>query len=224
MGVIQVVLIRFLDLAGVAVFAVSGVLAAGRKRLDLFGVFVVAVVTAIGGGTLRDILLGRTPVFWVRDSIHVPVILGATAFTILYTRFRVPPLRFLLIADAVGLAIFSVSGAQIAEAQQASWIVVILMGAITGAAGGMIRDALCGEIPLILRGRQLYASAALGGTSLFALVHGLGGAPYLAAAVGFSTVMVLRLASIFFGIELPIYDLPEPAGKDSPRTGRRAER
>jgi uncharacterized membrane protein YeiH len=211
------------DLAGVAVFAMSGALAAGRKRLDLFGVFVVAVVTALGGGTLRDILLGRSPVFWVRDSIHVPVVIGASAFTILYTRFRVPPLRLLLIADAFGLAIFSISGAKIAEAAGASWIVVILMGAITGAAGGMIRDALCGEIPLILRGRQLYASAALGGTFLFSLVHGLGGPPTLAAGIGFLAVVTLRLASIFFGIELPVYDLADPSDGRTNRTRGRSD-
>lgn len=218
---VEPILLRFFDLAGVAFFALSGVLAAGRKRLDLFGVFVVAVVTALGGGTLRDILLGRSPVFWVKDSIYVPVILGSTAFTIVYTRFRIPPLRLLLIADAFGLAIFSISGAQIAEATGASWIVVILMGAITGAAGGMIRDALCGEIPLILRGRQLYASAALGGTSLYVLVHALGGTRPLAAVIGFLAVVILRFASIFFGIELPVYDLPDPSNHFSDNARRR---
>jgi uncharacterized membrane protein YeiH len=181
-------LLAFLDLLGVAVFAVSGALAAGRKRLDLFGVFVLAVVTAIGGGTLRDLLLGR-PVFWIGAPVYLPVILAAAAGIVIYTRFRQPPSNLLLIADALGLALFSVSGAQIAETVSASFFVVVLMGA--------------------LRGGSLYATAALGGAAVFHLLFRAGAPPALAAGLGMLTAAALRFASIFLGLKLPSYELPE---------------
>src|SRR3954469_6860125 len=96
------------DLLGVAVFAISGVLSAGRKSLDWLGVAVIAIVTAIGGGTLRDVLLDRHPIFWIADSTYLLVILGATAFTLLYVRFWVPARRALFVADACGLAFFTI--------------------------------------------------------------------------------------------------------------------
>lgn len=210
MNVLGLPLPRLLDLAGVAVFAVSGVLAAGRKRLDLFGVCVIAVVTAIGGGTLRDLLLGRLPVFWVSDPIHLPVILAATAATVLYTRFYQPPVKFLLVADALGLALFAVSGAQIAERATSQAIVVVLMGAVTCTAGGVLRDVLCNEIPLILQGGNLYATAALGGAAVYTAAHSLGASPLTGTLLGMATVLALRLATIFFGLRLPIYELQDP--------------
>ena len=102
-------ILYLLDLAGVAVFAVSGALAAGRKRFDLLGVAVIAIVTAIGGGTTRDILLNRHPVFWIKDPTYLLVILAAAALTVLYARFQEPPRTSLLIADALGLALFTIS-------------------------------------------------------------------------------------------------------------------
>lgn len=205
-------LLRWLDLAGVAVFAVSGALAAGRKRLDLLGVSVIAVVTAIGGGTLRDLLLGRLPVFWVKDPVLLPVILTATAATLVYTRFRQPPLRFLLLADALGLALFAVSGAQIAAGVTDQTIVVVLMGAVSCTAGGVLRDVLCNEIPLVLQGGSLYATAALGGAAVYLLAHSLGANPTWSSAAGMATVLALRLATILWGVKLPSYELPEARG------------
>src|SRR5918997_6548614 len=104
-----------LEMLGVAVFAMSGALAAGRKRLDLLGVIVISIVTAVGGGTLRDLLLGRHPVFWIADTTNIVVAVAAAALTLLYARVRVPPRNTLAVADALGLALFSVGGAQIAE-------------------------------------------------------------------------------------------------------------
>ncbi len=198
-------LLRVSDLLGVAVFAASGVLAAGRTRLDLLGVFVVAMVTAIGGGTLRDLLLGRTPVFWVTDAIYLLVIIFATAVTVLYTRFSAPPLKALLVADALGLALFSITGAQVAEEIQVSWVVIAIMGATTGAAGGMMRDVLCNEIPLVLRGQQLYATASLVGVGVYCASGFLGGSKPLSTVIGMLTVLALRFASIFFAVGLPVY-------------------
>ena len=152
-----------LELVGVAVFAVSGVLAAGRKRLDVLGGAVIAVVTAIGGGTLRDVLLDRHPIFWIADPTYLWVILAATAVTLGYVRFWIASRRALLIADALGLAFFTIGGVEIARLAGRSDLIALLMGTITGVAGGALRDVLLGEIPLIFRPGRLYATAAIVG-------------------------------------------------------------
>jgi uncharacterized membrane protein YeiH len=210
-------LLVVLDHVGVGVFAMSGALAAGRKRLDLMGVLVVAVVTAVGGGTLRDVLLGRYPIFWVAEPSYLAVILAAVAFTVIFTRFRRPPLDALLIADGLGLALFTVSGAQIAEGSTRSGAVIVLMGSITGSAGGAVRDVLCNEIPLILKSGPLYATAALAGAAVYfeCVTHGLARNP--AAGLGMITVAAVRMVSIVFGLSLPVYALDDEPAEPSKR-------
>jgi len=195
-----------LDFAGVAVFAVSGALAAGRKNLDLVGVLVIASVTAIGGGTLRDLLMDRHPVFWVARPAYLYVIVLAALATVAWAhRFR-PPALSLAIADALGLAFFTVSGAQIAEGRGLSGIVVVLMGVLTGVAGGVLRDVLSAEIPLVLRKGQLYATAAIIGAIVYLLLQG----PVdrtVAALVAMATIAVLRIAAIVWDLTLPVFSL-----------------
>ncbi|HMB89219.1 MAG TPA: trimeric intracellular cation channel family protein [Rhodothermales bacterium] len=199
-------LLFLLDLIGVAVFAISGALVAGRKSLDLLGVIVIAVVTAIGGGTIRDVLLGRSPIFWLQNTIYLWVIIGAAAFTTVYTRYRKPPLKALLIADAFGLALFTVSGTQIAQQLDLPWLSAVLMGAITGAAGGVIRDVLCAEIPLILR-RDIYATAALAGGGIFVVLQSFGIGTFAAGLVASVVIVALRFAAIFWGLRLPTFQV-----------------
>lgn len=201
-----------LDLLGVAVFAISGALAAGRKSLDLLGVFVVAVVTAIGGGTIRDVLLDRSPIFWIEDATYLLVIGLAAAATIPTAR-AVPavrrgatPRRALLVADALGLAIFTVSGAGIALNAGLPGVTAVVMGAITGTAGGAIRDVLTSEIPLILR-RDLYATASLAGGVVYVGLVAFVGSAFVAALVGAGVVVALRLAAIVWGLHLPVFRL-----------------
>ena len=199
-------LFYILDLIGVAVFAISGALVAGRKSLDLLGVIVIAVVTAIGGGTIRDVLLDRNPIFWLENTTYLLVIITAALFTTIYTRFRKPPLKALLIADAFGLALFVIGGAQIAELAGLPWLSVILMGTITGAAGGLIRDILCAEVPLILR-RDIYATAAIAGASLYVFLQAIGVESFTAALIGMVMVVVLRFSAIIWGLQLPVFRL-----------------
>jgi len=207
-----------IELLGVAVFAVSGAVAAGRKRLDWLGVAVVAVVTAIGGGTLRDVLLDRHPIFWIANPVYLWVCLAATAFTLLYERARFPGARALLVADALGLAFFTIGGAQIAEQSGLAWPLAILMGTITGVAGGMTRDVLCAEIPLILRPGHLYASSAIAGAGLYLALERAGVPREAAALVGMATIVLVRLAAIVWRIELPVFYLEdEPAPPSGPR-------
>jgi uncharacterized membrane protein YeiH len=206
-------ILYLLDLFGVAVFAVSGALAAGRKRFDLLGVAVIAIVTAIGGGTTRDILLNRHPVFWIKDPTYLLVILAAAALTVLYARVQEPPRISLLIADALGLALFTISGAQVAEARDLSGVIVVVMATITGTAGGLLRDVLSAEVPLLLRQTDLYATAAIAGATVYLMAQSIGVDRTAAAVLGMTAVVGLRLASILWGLRLPVFLVPEERKK-----------
>ncbi len=199
-------LLELIDFAGVAVFAASGALAAARKNLDLLGLVVIATVTAIGGGTVRDVLLDR-PVFWIVRSAYLYVILAAALATVAYTRRFHPPDRALAVMDALGLAFFTIGGAQIAENLEHSGVVVVLMGTLTGVAGGVVRDVLTGEIPLILRKGQIYATAAIAGVALYLLLQPLA-ARTTAALLGMACIAAIRLGAIAFNWTLPVVTLP----------------
>ena len=197
------------DLAGVGVFAVSGAIAAGRKHCDLLGVAVIATVTAIGGGTIRDLLLDRNPVFWIKDPVYLLVTLAAAALTFLYARVRKPPGISLLIADALGLALFTISGAQVAESQGVAGTIVVLMGTITGTAGGLLRDVLCGTVPLLLRQGDLYATTSIVGATAYLMLQKAGLGRPDAAIAGMATVAILRIAAITLRLQLPVFKLRE---------------
>jgi uncharacterized membrane protein YeiH len=197
------------NLIGVFVFGISGALAAGRKRLDLLGVAAIAVVTSIGGGTLRDLLLNRHPIFWIADPTILAAILAGAAFAVVWVRFRRPPERALLIADAIGLAFFAIGGAQLAEAAQLSGSIVVLMGVMTGVAGGVLRDVLTAEVPLVFRPGSLYATAAIAGVSAYLLLQRIGAPRDVAALAGMGCIAGLRFAAILWGLTLPAFELPE---------------
>ncbi|HLZ64525.1 MAG TPA: trimeric intracellular cation channel family protein [Ktedonosporobacter sp.] len=201
-------LLYILDLCGVAVFAISGVLAAGRRKMDILGVFVIALVTAIGGGTLRDVLIGRHPIFWFRDTTYLLVIVVAAIVTMLYTRFFHPPHKLLLVADALGLALFTMSGARIAQEAGLPGIIVILMATSTAVAGGIVRDILCAQIPLVLQ-KDIYMTAVLVGASAYVVLPALGLDSTLASLIAMALVIALRLAAIYWHLDLPRYYLKE---------------
>lgn len=201
-------LFRILELVGVAVFAASGALAAGRKSLDLLGVVVIAAVTAVGGGTLRDLLLDRHPVFWIAEPLFLYVIVATALLTVAYARRYQPPERLLLIADALGLALFTLSGAQIAEREGLAGVVVVIMGTLTGVAGGVLRDVLSAEIPLVLRRGRIYATAAITGVVVYLLLQDIAGRT-IAALSGMSCIALLRFAAILWNLSLPVFSLPK---------------
>jgi len=196
-------------LLGVAVFAVSGALTAGRKNFDWLGVVVIAFVTAVGGGTIRDLLLDQNPIFWIRDTTYVYVVLAATAATLVYARFRKPPQMSLLIADALGLALFTIGGAQIAEAQNLSPVIVIFMGTITGAVGGVVRDVLCGEVPILLRPAELYATTAIVGAAAYLVLQQLDVPVDAAALSSVAIIAVFRIAAIVWQLKLPVFSVKD---------------
>lgn len=197
-------ILYWLELIGVAVFAASGALTASRKQMDLGGFAVVATVAAIGGGTIRDLLLGAKPVYWVIDPVY-PLTCAGVALLLFFTaplfesRFRA-----LLWADALGLSLFCATGTEIAIRGDASWGAAVLLGVITATFGGIIRDVLCGDIPLILR-KEVYAAAALVGSSIYAILRYLGTEPAIATIAAFSVCFAVRGVAIRFGLSLPVY-------------------
>jgi uncharacterized membrane protein YeiH len=201
-------LLYILDLFGVAVFAASGALAALAARFDLLGVLVLASITAVGGGTLRDVLLNRHPIFWMKDSGPLLTIIGATIFTVVWVRFLPVPTNALLVADAVGLALFAISGAQVAEKAGCQPLVVILMGTLTGAGGGVIRDILSAKVPLIFR-QDIYASAAILGIAVYLGLRALKVPTAGAFVTGIVVVAGTRLTAIALGLHLPVPGLPQ---------------
>ncbi|HEY0996719.1 MAG TPA: trimeric intracellular cation channel family protein [Gemmatimonadaceae bacterium] len=210
-----------LDMIGVAVFAVSGALAAGKKKMDLIGVMVLALVTAVGGGTTRDVLLGRHPIFWLRDGNYLFVILASALLTVGVARWHRPHRVAMLVADALGLALFSVVGAQIAERQGLPAIAAVLLGTATGSAGGVVRDVLSGEVPALFQGGNLYATAAIAGISAYLALEAMGVPRGQASLVGMAAIALLRFAALRWELRLPVFHLEPTSELPVPRELRR---
>lgn len=197
-------LLYWVGLAAVAVSALTGVLDAGRKNMDLIGVVMVGCATALGGGTVRDILLDR-PVFWIRDQTYLVVALATTVLVFVAVRgVRLPP-RLFLVPDALGLALFTIVGTQVALDWQAPWLVASLLGVVTGVVGGVLRDVLCNEVPLVFVRGELYASAAWAGALVLVALQAMGVSAVTAAWWGMAVVLAARLAAMAFRITLPTY-------------------
>jgi uncharacterized membrane protein YeiH len=193
------------DMIGVTSCAISGVLVATRLRMDPVGIIVLAVVTGLGGGTARDMMMGATPVFWIVDNNYAYVSTVAAMFTVCWLKHmhRAPP-YLLLILDAFGLAVFTIVGTQKALALGFSGPVAIAMGCITGVAGGMIRDLLTGQIPFVLQ-KEIYATASVLGGVLFVSCSYLEFPPILAMSIAISGTLLLRLSAIYWHLYLPVF-------------------
>ena len=200
--------IYILDLFGVAVFAITGALAAGKKNMDLFGVLVLALATALGGGTLRDVILGTYPVFWISDPTYIFVGTAAALLIFVLAGFRRPPVKALTLADAFGLAVFTVIGTEKAISLGVPGSIAVIMGLMTGVAGGIIRDILSDEIPLVLKA-EIYATASLCGAVIFAVLTKYSPVRPLAAPTAIAVILALRLAAIHWKLSLPVF----PSGK-----------
>lgn len=195
-------LIYLLDLCAVGVCAITATLEARRRELDLFGVVVVAIIAGVGGGTVRDILLGRLPVYWIHDPLYVVVGMAAAMLAFFLERRLAIPMDFFLLPDAIGLALFTVIGTSIALGANIHWFIAALMGVVTGVFGGVIRDILCNEVPLILR-TDIYATASLLGAFLLIALDRLGVTHNLALIAAMTLVVAIRLAAIRWHIRLP---------------------
>lgn len=193
---------QIIEILGTFAFAISGVLVALEKRMDPFGVLIIAFVTSVGGGTVRDVLIGQTPVTWMVNMIYVYVILGATIFAIVF-RKRLDFLRIsLFLFDTIGIGLYTVVGIQKGLFIGLHPIICIALGTMTACFGGVIRDILCNEIPVIFR-KEVYATACiLGGFSYF-LLRKLPIDNNIAFIISGIVVIVVRLIAVKFEISLP---------------------
>jgi uncharacterized membrane protein YeiH len=194
-------LLYSLEMFAVGVCAVSGALAAARKKMDVFGLVVTAIVSSIGGGTVRDLLLDHRPVFWIANTTFLWLPAVVAIATAAYARIWPVPTYSLTLADALGLALFTISGAKLALNDGSAFLIVVLMGATTGVAGGAIRDVLCGEIPRIFKG-EIYATVSLLGAATFAGLLRAGVSLALSGTVAAVLIVTLRVAAIFWDVKL----------------------
>lgn len=201
-------LVYWLDILGTAVFAISGVLLAGKLRMDPFGVLVLGVVTAVGGGTIRDMALANGPVFWVKDPTDLVVALVTCVATIVLVRHpRSLPKWILPVLDAIGLAVFVGIGVNKAFIAGTGPLIATCMGVLTGVGGGIIRDVLAREIPMILR-TEVYATACIIGGSVHAATHYfLDWGLEESGMLGMAITLTIRLAAIRWNLKLPTFSL-----------------
>lgn len=196
-------LIYILDLVGTFVFAISGLRLAAKKDMDLFGAAVIAFVTAVGGGTTRDLLLGNTPVSWMQDIAYPIAILAALPFTLLFKKYIVNLKRTFFIFDTIGIALFTISGMQKGLMFDLHPSLAMVMGMVSATVGGVIRDILCNEIPLIFR-KEIYATACLVGALVYYLLDSYStinnDVSYL---ITVAVIIAIRVLSIKFHWSLP---------------------
>lgn len=190
---------------GITAEGMTGALAAGRERMDLFGVIMIALVTALGGGSVRDMLLGHYPLVWVRDPEFVLLVIAASLVTIsiagLMKYFR----PIFLVLDGLGLVVFSVLGAQLALEMELGVIIAVVAAVATGVAGGIMRDLLCDRVPLVFR-QELYASVSVFTALVFVSVLKLGATENLAIGIALAAGFVGRMLAIRFRWRLPVFD------------------
>ncbi|MGN6467567.1 MAG: trimeric intracellular cation channel family protein [Rhizobiaceae bacterium] len=196
--------ILLLDYAGVAVFAATGALAASRKQLDIIGFLFLAAVTGTGGGTLRDVLLGRLPVFWVANPAYMLVCAVVGVIVFFSAHLVESRYRLLLWLDAVGLASYAAMGAAKGLAATGSPVIAVIMGVLTATFGGILRDLLAGEPSVLLR-PEIYVTAALAGAVVFTLVTLSGASTLVAAALSFAAAFLVRGGSLRYGWTFPAY-------------------
>lgn len=195
--------VQIIDVLGTIAFAISGVLVALNKKLDPFGVFIIAFVTAVGGGTLRDVLIGQVPVFWMKNLTFMYVIAGATIFAVIFRNKLDKLRRSLFLFDTIGIGLYTVVGIEKGVLADLHPIICIALGTMSACFGGVIRDILCNEIPVIFR-KEIYATACIAGGMVFFTLESVTNfsTDVLFLIVGL-VVITVRLAAVIFKISLP---------------------
>ncbi|MEL0166773.1 MAG: trimeric intracellular cation channel family protein [Pseudomonadaceae bacterium] len=184
--------------------SMSGALAAGRRNMDFFGVAVIAFLTALGGGTVRDILLGNFPITWTQHPLYIYITIGGGLATIVLARFMRHLHQLFLVLDAIGLVAFTVIGCNVALRLGYDTVVVVMAGIITGIFGGIIRDIMCNRMPQVLR-HELYASVSLVVALLYLLLLDQGANESVTLLAAFSVGLLLRMAAIRWKLSLPVF-------------------
>lgn len=205
-------LLHYLFIMGICVEAITGALAAGRKKMDFFGVMLIATITALGGGTVRDVLFNTYPLTWVAHPEYLLYTSVLAFFTIFIAHSLMRIMKLFLILDALGLSAFVILGTQKVLSHGMSPGVAIISGMLTGICGGMLRDILCNDIPLVLR-KELYAVIALAGALLFIILAHFQVPHNINVIVVLLSIFIVRLMAIFFHIQVPIFDYSESLKK-----------
>ncbi len=198
-------ILHYLFILGICVEAITGAIAAGRKKMDFFGVILIASITALGGGTVRDALFNTFPMTWISNPEYLLYTSACALLTIFIAHSLVRIMKVFLILDALGLAVFVIIGTQKILAHGMAPSVAILGGMITGICGGMLRDILCNDIPLVLR-KELYAVIALAGALLYIVLAHFQVPHNLNILLTMSAIFIARVFAITFHIEMPIFD------------------
>ena len=201
---IELSIFNILDLLGTIAFAISGALSAMNRRLDLFGIFIIAFVTAIGGGTLRDVLIGSTPVNWMENIIYIYLIGLVTVLSIIFRNKLNYLKKSLFLFDTIGLGVFTITGVEMGVQNNLDPIISIALGAMTGTFGGVIRDILCNEIPVIFR-KEIYATACILGALAFVVLDAFHVNTDVIYIVTSLTVISIRLVVVKYHISLPSF-------------------
>jgi len=199
-------LLQVIETLGIVAFAFSGFVEARRKDMDLVGVFTVAFITAFGGGTLRDMLLDRRPLFWVEHQEYSLLVFALTLVISPFVRhlqFSFSE-RLIVVADALGLGLFSAVGASLAQDLGMPIFVAAMMGVITGIFGGVLRDVLCNEIPLVFRRGHLYATCSFAGCWVYLLLNRFDVPEAVSLFSSIFVTVALRLAAVRFNLRLPV--------------------
>ncbi|MEH6471857.1 MAG: trimeric intracellular cation channel family protein [Halopseudomonas sp.] len=194
--------INIMGLSAAAVFAASGALDAARQKMDILGFMLIGCATGLGGGTLRDVLLGKLPVFWIREPEWISICLVASAVTYVIAPLLASRTRALIWMDAIGLALFCVVGTKIGLDHGVSPLIAVCMGVVTASFGGIARDVLCGST-LMLSSTELYVTTALAGSSTYLWLSGLALPQSYDLVGGFVVAFTLRALAILFHLKLP---------------------
>ena len=202
-------LFNILDVLGTIAFAISGALSAMNRRLDVFGIFIIAFVTAIGGGTIRDVLIGSTPVTWMENTVYVYLIGVVTIFAIVFRNKLNYLKKSLFLFDTIGLGVFTITGVETGIQNGLDPIISVALGAMTGTFGGVIRDILCNEIPVIFR-KEIYATACLIGAMAYIILYNLEVDPDIIYLVTSLTVISIRLFVVKYHLTLPSFYPVQP--------------
>ena len=203
-------LVSLLDYASVLIFAITGALVASRAQLDLLGFAFLACLTALGGGTLRDLLLDRDPIFWIGQPSYLGVA-SAAALVVFFTAHLLESrYRTLIWLDSAALAVAVAAGAGVEQLLAHAPIIVILMGMITGCMGGLMRDVVVGQVPLVLKQGELYATAAFAGAAAAVFCAEYLTTQPMSLLVGAGVTWVLRAGSLLWGWHLPVYKSTPP--------------
>lgn len=199
-----------LDYTSALVFALTGALAASRAQLDIVGFVFFAALTAVGGGTLRDLLLDRDPIFWIADATPLAVATGAAVLVFFTAHLMESRLKWLIWLDAGALAVAVAAGVSVARSMEVSTGVVLVMGVATGTFGGLMRDVVANEVPLVLKQGELYVTAAFAGAGAALLASLLAADPIWPTLACIVTTFGLRAGSLLFGWSLPVYRSTPP--------------